>query len=198
MLKKLTLSLAAILCLTAVGCVSHSGGYMGARAYDPCSPCGASYECSPCESATCTACQPAAPCESASCTACQPAAPCEAATCNACQPAAPCEACMPSSPCGESCGVPACGNSCSYEFDGCSTGNCGCGMRNHFGQKATFGSENGLFSSLGYGQGFGHGHAKGMKHGVFGRGYDNYVNPDEMYVTRGPRDFFDPNPNVVR
>ena len=134
-----------------------------------CGPCG------PCDASyECSACEPAA------CTACQPAAPCEAATCSACMPAAPCgQSCSVPEPCQPSaCEVSACGacNSCSS-----------CNTCNFQGCRLGIGSDNGLFSSFGSG-------AKMHGFGKRNAGYDS----GEMYVTRGPRDFFDPNPNQVR
>ena len=136
-----------------------------------CGPCG---PCGPCDASyECSACEPAA------CTACQPAA-CEAVTCSACEPA---------TPCGQSCGIPepcqpsACGVSACGACDACSS----CNTCTFQGCRLGIGSGNGLFSSFGSG-------AKMHGFGKRSAGYDN----SEMYVTRGPRDFFDPNPNQVR
>ena len=107
--------------------------------------------------------------------ACDPVAPCEQATC-ACGPSA-CEpsTCAPSAcePCAcepAACGVAAC--------ESASPGNpCDCGRG--FGMRT----------------GFGFGSEKAVKgHGVFSR-----APAEEMYVTRGPRDFFySPNSSQMR
>ena len=178
--RKSALAVALTIVFTSVGCVCPSGNPFGIGACNPCGPCGSSFDCcSPCGM---SACQPAA-CEMAECgacfaaEACEPAA-CEVATCGpcACSPSAcePC-ACSPSAcePCG--CSPAAC-DPC-----GCS---CGLGMRTGFG--FGFGNPNGLFSAFGN-----HRNVK-QNRGVFGR-----PSPDEMYVTRGPRDYFY-NPQTMR
>jgi len=174
MFKKLTLALTLTIVLTSLGCVCQSGNRFGIGTYNPCGPCGASYECTPCGM---SACDPVAPCE-ASCDACTPsyvAGPCEQVTCgsepSACEPSA-CEpsACEPSA--CTACEPSACTNACS-----CNPCDCvkGLGVRTSLG--LGIGSENGLFNS------FRHGTIR-QGHGAF-----NQV-PEEMYVTRGPRDFF--------
>ena len=109
----------------------------------------------------CGPCAPSYECSPCGMSACDPA-PC--GPCEqatfACEPAA----CVPSA-CDatacEPCGAAACGNACSYNSCGCTIG---------FGIKPSFG--------------LGHGNPA-----RFGQG--NFQRPQEdMYVTRGPRDFF--------
>ena len=130
-------------------------------------PCGPCIPSYDCTPCGMSACDPVAPCEAA-------CGPCEQAV-YACEPAAcePCgvAACEPSA-----CGVAACESACSC--NPCDSGRCLTG----FGLGV--GSENGLFNSVGHGRTVRQGHG-------FNRA------PEEMYVTRGPRDFFY-NPNSTR
>jgi len=127
--------------------------------------------CGPCvPSYECT------PCGMSACDPVVPCGPCEPAPCEACEPV-PCGPCEPA-PCGPceqatyGCNVPTCESACSYGV---------CNNASGFGVGIGFGSENGLFS---YGA---------IKHG---HGFPRRA-PEEMYVTRGPRDFFY-DPNTVR
>ena len=121
----------------------------------------------------CGPCVPSYDCSPCGMSACDPA-PCDPAPCGP-APCSPCEqayTCAPAACEPAPCGVTACDNACSY--NSCDTGGC-------FGIVPRFGLGLGLGSPVKYG------------HGTVRRA------PEEMYVTRGPRDYFyAPNSGQMR
>lgn len=183
MIRVLASVFVTMILVASVGCATYP--------YNGCAQPGFGGQCGP---AMCDPCGPApfmpAPCGPAPCdpTPCGPV-PCAPA---ACEPA-PCmpAPCVPS-PCGQgSCPSPG-GYPCN-----CQNGSVGMVCPVGFGNGATAGM------GVGMGPGtvcppapvLGPPLLKLPRAGICNRNQDP---ESELYVTRGPRDFFDPNPNKVR
>lgn len=187
MLKNYSFLVFMLVLLSSIGCTS-SRMVFGPNA---CSPCGIA-SCDPCGPSACDPVQ-----------ACEPAAPCEPVGCESGCSVSPkrlerFESFSSCGPCDNPCTNP-CANACGPVEQGCGVfGGCGLGLG------LGFGDPNGLFAALQHRNCMGCPSCVKMRPfcGVGfrrGMGMGNGAGADEeSYITRGPRDFFDPNPNQVR
>lgn len=187
MIRILSSVFAAMILIVSIGCATHPYSKCGPMGYGPCGPALMSgCDILPCEPAPCgpPPCGPP-PCEPVSCVPapCGPP-PCEPVPCGPppCEPA----------PCGPiSCAPAMCNNNAcppgSYAGCPCNTcNNQAAGLAGPFAGSGMICPPAPLLRPP---------HLKLARPAFCNRNLDD---ESELYVTRGPRDFFDPNPNKIR